>query len=113
MRLILACLLALFAFAAPAMAAKPLPATLSVSPDPVGVYETFTITGCGYTADSTVRFVAQFPGGTSFWGGNVGSDGCLAPGTTGWATATPGTTTLEAFEGNNRKPSGRTTFEIN
>ena len=86
------------------------PATLSVSPDPVAPYAQFTVSGCGYAASSTVRLVLTAPGGTAFWGAFTDSAGCVS--SVGTATPNTGSATLDAFEGDNRKPSGETSFVI-
>ena len=71
-------------------------ATLVVSPDPVLVYGSFDITGCGYHVeqDVGVLFILTTDAGMAMWSALIDSEGCIVD-ASGYAPAA-GSATLEA-----------------
>ena len=107
------------AFAAPAVAARPSQATLTVSTADAAasgqpsVGSSLVFSGCGYQPGMDVLIQVTSPSAVTTYGEAAGSDGCVS--TAGSATFTAhdaGTYTAAAFQSSKRKADATVTFNV-
>ena len=107
------------AFAAPAVAARPAQATLTVSTaDAVAASQPTTgsslvFSGCGYQPGVGVTVTVQSPSALAFFGGIADSAGCFSTASTTTYTADEaGTYKASSYQSSKRKADATVTFTV-
>jgi hypothetical protein len=108
------------AFAAPALAARPSSATLTVSTAGASaaasqptVGSSLVFSGCGYEPGADVLVQVVSPTATTTYGEVAGSDGCISTADSATFTAhDAGTYTAAAFQSSKRKADANLTFTV-
>ena len=106
------------AFAAPAVAARPAQATLTVSTADASassqptVGSSLVFSGCGYQAGMDVGVTVTGPTATTYIGDVVGSDGCFTTEGIDFAPQNSGSYTAAAYQSSKRKADATVTFTV-
>jgi len=109
------------ALVAPATAARPSSATLTVSTASSGaeassqptVGSSLVFGGCGYAPGVGVTVTVQSPTAIAFFGGIAGSDGCFSTASSTTYTADDaGTYSASAYQSSKRKADANVTFTV-
>ena len=106
------------AFAAPAVAARPAQATLTVSTADAAASSqpttgsSLVFSGCGYQPGVDVGVTVTGPTATTFIGDVVGGDGCFSTEGIDFAARHTGTYTAAAFQSSKRKADATVTFTV-
>jgi len=97
----------------PAQAAKPIHATLSVTPAAPHVDDSLVFTGCGYTPGVGVTVTVQSSSALSFFGDLADADGCIDTSTVEvYYAHDAGDYTARAYQSSRRRADATVSFTV-